>query len=207
MRAFVSVAPAATVAPVESVAWQLRRSSPSSTATAPVLVRIVCAKLVFTLLKPAPVARSVPSFANDTGVPFEPFPSSWQLCPLAASILHSPRFVTEPPKPSVEFWLPDIVTAPSFTSAAEIVDDASESVAPAATRTDPHASVEPDTAFPFPERTTSAPAASPAQSVPPVIVSRPAIVPPSATRSVPPVTRSTVSQASVAIVRSPVVLV
>ena len=58
-----------------------------------------------------------------------------------------------------------------------------------------------------PVRSSGVPELNPGQKFPPVIVSRPEIVPPFDTRSVPPVMRRTVLHESVATVRSPVVLV
>ena len=58
-----------------------------------------------------------------------------------------------------------------------------------------------------PVRSSGVPELNPGQKLPPVIVSRPEIVPPFDTRSVPLVIRSTVLHDSVATVRSPAVLV
>ena len=84
---------------------------------------------------------------------------------------------------------------------------ASESEAPASTRSDPQTSVALVIELAPPDSAMLAPAVIPAQSPPPVIVNRPAMVPPSVTRRVPLVMRNTVSQVRVRTVRSPAMLV
>ena len=138
---------------------------------------------------------------------FEQLPLRLQVWPPAAFIVHSPRFSTVPLKPSVVVWLLGIVTAPSFTSAPEIVELASDSDAPDATRSVPQSSVAFAIELFVPVRSSGVPELNPGQKFPPVIVSCPEIVPPFDTRSVPLVIRSTVLHDSVATVRSPVVLV
>jgi hypothetical protein len=67
-----------------------------------VLVKTIGEQLLFNALKPAPVARNVPSFVNDVGDPLQ-FPKNWQFCPLAADIVHSPRFRIAAPTPMKMF--------------------------------------------------------------------------------------------------------
>ncbi len=209
VRWFVRVAPSETAAPVDSVASQFMRSSPASASTEPVLVKGIAENPFETsALTPAPVARSVPSFVNGRGVPVLNCVARLQLCPLAADMIHSPRFSTELVLiASVVVWLPDIVTVPSFTSAPAMVEFVSDSVAPEPTRSVPQSSVAFAIELFVPVRSSGVPELNPGQKLPPVIVSRPEIVPPSDTRSVPPVMRRTVLHERVATVRSPVVLV
>jgi len=99
--------------------------------------------------------------------------------------------------------LPETVTAPSFVSAPPIVEPASDSVAPEPTRSAPQSSVAFAIELFVPVRSSGVPELNPGQKFPPVIVSRPEIVPPFDTRSVPPVMRRTVLLDNVATVRSP----